>query len=55
MLAIKTLKACRKYGIILTVQWGSWIALRLQLANEFSRPDVDIRDWSICKESFDML
>ena len=40
---------------MLTVQWRSRNDPRLQLADEFSRPDIDIDDWSICQESFDML
>ena len=55
MQALKIYKACRKYEIVLTVQWHSRNHQRLQLADEFSRPDIDIDDWSICQESFDML
>ena len=55
MLALKIYKACRKYKIVLSVQWRSRNDPRLQLADEFSRPDIDIDDWSICQESFNML
>ena len=55
MLALKIYKACHRYEIVLRVQWRSRNNPRLQLADEFSRPNIDIDDWSICQESFGML
>lgn len=49
MLELEIYKACRKYEIVLTVQWRSRNDPRLQLADKLSRPDVDIDDWSICQ------
>ena len=49
MLELEIYKACRKYEIVLTVQWRSRNDPRLQLADKLSRSDVDIDDWSICQ------
>ena len=54
-LALAIYKACKKYGIVLQVQWKSRNDPRLQLADEFSRPDFDLDDWGIDQISFEFL
>ena len=54
-LALAIYKACKKHGIVLQVQWKSRNDPRLQLADEFSRPDFDLDDWGVDQISFDLI
>ena len=54
-LALDIYRACREHEIDLKVEWRSRADPRLQLADQFSRPQVDIDDWGIDQESLQMV
>ena len=54
-LALDIYRACKEHKIDLKVEWLSRADPRLQLADQFSRPQVDIDDWGVDQESLQMV
>ena len=54
-LALAIYKACFHHEIDLRVLWRSRNDPRLQIADEFSRPLIDVDDWMIDSGSFEQI